>query len=347
MSASIASVASALPARIDQLELWDGFFADHFAHDRRARAAWRGSRIATRHSVADPRVEDLRWWGTEARVRRFHEEAGPLAKESSSRALEKAGLRPEDIDALTVVSCTGYANPGLDATLARDLGLPASVRRTFVGHMGCFAAVPALSLAADAASARGATTLVVCAELPSLHIQPPTEEIDQVVAHALFSDAVAALVVTPGPGALGLIGFASITVPAAADLMAWDVTDSGFRMRLSPEVPRAVAPHVEPLAEALLTANEGMSIQDVAAWAVHPGGPRILEVVASRLGVSPDLMAASHAVLSDSGNCSSATLPLIIERILEDPPSPGGPVVGMAFGPGLTLTGALMRIGTG
>ncbi|HYH28516.1 MAG TPA: 3-oxoacyl-[acyl-carrier-protein] synthase III C-terminal domain-containing protein, partial [Actinomycetota bacterium] len=222
------------------------------------------------------------------------------------------------------------------------LGLPPTTQRTHVGHMGCFAAVPALSLASDAAAARGLTTLVVCAELPTIHIQPPTQEIDQVLAHALFADAVSAAIVKPGGNGLRILGVASRTVPAAADLMAWDVTDNGFRMRLSPDVPRAVEPHIGPLVTELL-GPRGLTPEDVATWGIHPGGPRILEVAAARLGVGAERMEASHAVLREAGNCSSATLLLILERILGAPPPAGSHIVGMAFGPGLTLTAALMR----
>ena len=102
-----------------------------------------------------------------------------------------------DVGLFAVCSCTGYVTPGLDILLARDLGMSAATQRVFVGHMGCYAALPGLGLVSDFATARGKPAVLLCVELTSLHVQPPSTEAQQIVSHALFADAAAAAVVLP------------------------------------------------------------------------------------------------------------------------------------------------------
>jgi predicted naringenin-chalcone synthase len=123
--------------------------------------------------------------------------------------------------------------------------------------------------------------------------------------------------------------------------MTWHITDLGFRMGLSSEVPEILSRHVDPFVRDLL-AGHGLAVPDVATWAIHPGGPRILDVAQERLGLSDDALAASRDCLAAHGNCSSPTVLLILERLLGDTPPAGSPMLLMAFGPGLTLYAALL-----
>ena len=148
-TARIAGAAHALPAPMDQQALWEGYFRDHYADARVARAVWRSAGIQTRRGVVDPSQEDVSRWGTGARMQRFVAEALPLGKEAVTGALADAGLDPADVGLFAVVSCTGYATPGLDILLARDLGMTQAVQRLHIGHMGCYAALPGLGAVAD------------------------------------------------------------------------------------------------------------------------------------------------------------------------------------------------------
>jgi alkylresorcinol/alkylpyrone synthase len=338
--AVVTGAGQAFPADVSQDAMWDGFFAAHFGHDRVARRVFHSAGVRQRHTVVDPRVEDLSRWSTGARMERYIVESVPLGKEAVARALEEAGLSAGDVGLFTVASCTGYATPGVDIRLARDLGMSASVQRLLVGHMGCYAALPALGSAADFVAARGRPAVVLCLELTSLHVQPPTRDLGQVVAHALFSDAAAAVVLEPAGTGLAVVDVAARTDVATADHMTWDVTDLGFRMRLSPRVPDVLAVHVAPMVADLLARN-GIAARDVDGWAVHPGGPRILDVVADRLELPEGALDVSRAVLADHGNCSSATVLLVLSALPR--PAPGRYVVALAFGPGLTLYAALLR----
>ena len=332
----------AVPGPMSQQGLWDGFFRDHYLGDARAERIWASTGIETRHGVVDPRVEDVSSWGTGERMRRFVSEAIPLGKDAVGSALAGAGLRAEDVGLFTVASCTGYATPGVDILLARDLGMRDDVQRLHIGHMGCYAAVPALGAVADFVTARKRPAVLLCVELTSLHVQPARADVQQVVAHSLFSDAAAAVVVEPGAGVgLEVVDMVAVTDPSTAELMTWDVTDLGFAMGLSPRVPDVLATHVEAFVARLLEPN-GLTVADVAGWAVHPGGRRILEVVQERLGLSDAALTASYSTLRDFGNCSSSTVLLVLESVRREL-SPGDWCVAMAFGPGLTLYATLLR----
>lgn len=339
--ASIVGAGQAVPPAVEHMALWEGFFAGHYGNHPTAARVWRTAGIRTRHAVVDPRMEDVSRWVTGRRMTRYVAEGLPLAHAAARDALSAARLAPEELGLLAVASCTGYATPGIDVLLARDLGAARNVQRLLVGHMGCYAALPALGAAADFVAARGRPALLVCLELPSLHVQPPSDDPAQMVAHALFSDAAAGVVLAPDRPGLGLLDVTACTDVAASDHMSWDVTDLGFRIGLSPRVPDVLARHVAP-AIADLLARHRLGVPDVAQWAVHPGGRRILEVVADQLALPPDSMRASCGVLRDYGNCSSATVLLVLDQVageLQD----GEYVVAMAFGPGLTLYAALLQ----
>jgi predicted naringenin-chalcone synthase len=342
VAAVIAGLGSAVPTKVSQEELWDGFFAEHYRGNPLAERLWHRAGVTTRHGVAVPGKEDVREWGTAARIGRFVEEAVPLGREALRACLEESRLTPREVGALTVATCTGYATPGLDILLARELGLGDDTQRLHVGHMGCHAAIPALATLADAATARNRTGLLLCLELSSLHVQDDSHEVDQIIAHSLFSDAAAAVAVRPGGAGLEVVDVAARTDIHSAGLMTWDVTDRGFRMGLAREVPEVLERHAGPLIGSLL-ARHGLSPEEVAGWAIHPGGPSILEAVAVPLGLGEDELELSRSVLRDFGNCSSPTVLLVLQRILEHRPlGQGDHVVCVAFGPGLTLYAALL-----
>jgi alkylresorcinol/alkylpyrone synthase len=338
----LAGTGIAYPAAMAQRDLWDGFFSRHYAGVQQAlaRRIFSNSGVDTRHGALNPLVEDVSGWSTGRRMQRYLTEALPLGKSAVSDALAAAGLDPAEVGLFAVCSCTGYATPGLDILLARDLGMAPDTQRLFIGHMGCYAALPGLGVAADFVRGRGRPAVLLCLELTSLHVQPPTADAQQIVAHALFSDAAAAAVLVPG-AATGyeLVEVASVTDVATADHMTWDVTDLGFRMGLSARVPDVLEAYVEPLVRGLLERHE-LAVGEVDGWAVHPGGPRILDVVQARLGLPDGALAASRGVLARHGNCSSPTVLMIAEALRPDRPRH---LLALAFGPGLTLYAALLR----
>jgi alkylresorcinol/alkylpyrone synthase len=359
----IAGLGVSHPPPMRQDDIWRDFFAEHYAGVQRglARRIFEHSGVVTRHSVVNPLLEDVSGWSTKARMDRYLTEALPLGKGAVTAALDAAALDPAELGLFAVCSCTGYVTPGLDILLARDFGMSPRTQRLFVGHMGCYAALPGLGTVTDFVASRGKPALLLCLELTTLHLQPPTRDPQQIVAHALFSDAAAAVVVRPagGGGPVGPAGFGggpvrpagfggyavrevtAVTDTATADHMTWDVTDLGFRMGLSSRVPDVLAEHVGPLVTELLD-RHGMTVSDVDGWAVHPGGPKILDVVRDTLGLPEEQIAPSRDTLATHGNCSSPTVLLIVDELLRRPTPPRN-IVALAFGPGLTLYGALLQ----
>src|SRR5689334_19098942 len=148
--AHIAGLGTALPGPpLRQRDLWTARFAGHFAGDRAAERIFLGAGVATRHAAVNPVVEDVSAWSTGARMRRYAVEALPLGKDAVAAALADAGVAADDVGLLAVVTCTGYATPGLDIRVAADLGMAPDLRRVLVGHMGCYAAVPGLAAITD------------------------------------------------------------------------------------------------------------------------------------------------------------------------------------------------------
>lgn len=238
----------------------------------------------------------------------------------------------EGITHIVVASCTGFVAPGIDQILCARLGLVASVERTLIGFMGCYAAVTALKTARHIVRSEPlARVLVVTVELSTLHLQPDTE-IERLLAMLQFGDGAAAAIVDAGGPGLTLDGPFAIQLDDSSDLIRWDIGDTGFAMHLSGEVPgRIAAALADATTRATITGG-----RDVDAWAVHAGGRSILDAVEAGLSLAPDALNASRAVLAQNGNMSSATLMFALERIAPQRPENG---VALAFGPGLAAEG--------
>jgi alpha-pyrone synthase len=287
--------------------------------------------------------------GTARRNAKYREAVIPLAEGVTREALDLAGLAPGEITHVVAVSCTGFFSPGLDVELVRRLGMPPDVQRTFVGFMGCYAAFNGLRLAhAFCQSHPGARVLLVCAELCTLHFQiAPT--LESAVVNALFSDGAAAAVLASRPAAeaAGRLTYAGGHALLDGDSMrdmTWDIGDTGFLMGLSSRVPQVIADNLPAYVETLLHRN-GLTPEDVGFWAIHPGGRAIVEKTQQVLGLADEDVFDSLEVLRLHGNMSSPTILFILKRFL-DRYRGGSPTSGvaMAFGPGLTLEGAVFRI---
>jgi predicted naringenin-chalcone synthase len=259
-------------------------------------------------------------------------------------ALADAAMAASRITHLITVSCTGFQAPGVDLELISQLGLDAGVQRTHVGFMGCHGALNGLRVAQAFVEADAEAVVLLCSvELCSLHLAYGWDP-EKVVANALFADGAAALVATarparPGPGPT-LLASGSTVIPHTAALMHWQIGDHGFEMGLSSRVPEAVGSQLRPWLERWLQPR-GLQLADIATWALHPGGPRILQVCGAALGLEPHQLAVSQAVLQEHGNMSSATVLFILDRLRRA--AAPGPCLALAFGPGLCAEVALLE----
>ena len=367
MSSFLCAIGTANPPhRIPQLQIAD-FMASALELDeagtRKLRALYRVSGIAQRYTVLpdygrangefeffpnSPGLEPFP--GVGQRMTEYRRHALPLSVEAVRdclRQVPEVDLR--SITHLITVSCTGMYAPGLDIELVAALGLPSHVQRTCVNFMGCYAALNGLKLADAFCRANPeARVLVVCTELCTLHFQKSQED-DHLVSNALFGDGSAAVLVQGRPAATGpslaLSAFHCDLEPDGQADMAWHINNFGFEMTLSSYVPRMIQQGIGQLTQRLL-ADLPVQLADIRAFAIHPGGRKILESIEQALGLTAHDNRFAYRVLRDYGNMSSATVLYVLRDLLHSltPADAGSPVLSFAFGPGLTLEAMLLTV---
>jgi len=250
------------------------------------------------------------------------------------------------------VTCTGYVAPsGAQRLVARkDWGRDTEVVHAY--HMGCYASLPATRLAAGFLARGKASVDLVHTELCTLHFDPSQHGPEQLVVQTLFADGVIKYCASPArkePGTrkgMEVLTTREEIVPGTADAMTWMVSDFGMQMTLSRKVPDLIRAGLKGFLDRMAVEVELTTDQlcREALFAIHPGGPRIIDELAILLGLSPGQVQASNAILRNYGNMSSATLPHVWMAMVEDGTVPSGTlIVALAFGPGLTVSGALFR----
>jgi predicted naringenin-chalcone synthase len=338
----IARLAAAMVCRSPQQEAWLQRIFLRSGIDSRGSVLVKENQdklAALQAFYPTPAHEEDRGPTTATRMARYAAEAPPLAHAASLRALDHAEVKANAITHLITVSCTGFFAPGLDAALIGSLGLSPGVRRVHIGFMGCHAAFNALATARDAVLAdASAKALVCCVELCSLHFSYGWD-MGKVVANALFADGAAAAVLGRGDeGHWQLRDTASFLMPDSLEAMTWDIGDHGFEMTLSPAVPEGIRRHLHPWCESWL-GRHGMRLDDIASWAIHPGGPKILSAVADALELPSEGLQPSREILRLHGNMSSATSLFSLKELMGR--AFKTPCVAIGLGPGLMAEGML------
>ncbi len=247
---------------------------------------------------------------------------------------------PENITTCThliTVSCTGMSAPGLDIQLLKKLKLQSNIVRTSVNFMGCYAFVHALKLANAFCKAEPeANVLIVLVELCTLHFQQEYS-FENVATSMLFADGCSAVWVSnkQSEKALQINSFYSEVHGNSEQDMTWNLTDLGFKMTLSAYVPEIISQNIKPLLQRAI-AKSSLQNLDIAYWAIHPGGKKIIQEIQKALELTADDVAVSKLILQENGNMSSVTLPLVINGFKENQ-LPNKPMFAVAFGPGLTM----------
>ena len=352
MTCYLQSIATSVPENsLPQQQTYEiaDSVCDAGSRSRAAEAVYRKTGVGHRGSVlfAEPGSEDAPQTfypveespGTGARMAAYDRHARLLARQSATSAVGRGGVAPADFRHLITTSCTGFASPGWELGLYGDVGLSPGCHRTQVGFMGCHAAFNALRAARSLVQTDG-PALVCCTELCSLHMHYGWDS-DKVVANALFADGSASVVCTDQPDRAfaEILDSATHVEPGTESQMSWTIGDHGFEMTLSPEVADVIRQRLPDWIDGRL-ASVGLKRSDVAAWACHPGGPRILGAVEGSLDLGDDGLAASRGILHDRGNMSSPTILFILERMKEA--AVQGPVVALGFGPGLTFESMIL-----
>jgi predicted naringenin-chalcone synthase len=271
--------------------------------------------------------------GTAQRMQLYAAAAPELALAAIADCAQRTSV--EGITHIVVASCTGFVAPGIDQIIAARLGLANDVERLLIGFMGCYAAIVALRTARHIVrSEPHARVLVVTVELSTLHLQEATT-LEPLLAMLQFGDGAAAALVTSTAGGLELGQPFSAALPDSAELIQWEITDRGFAMTLSGEVPSRLTQALSQ-SEFMQAALGRSSTDEIDAWAVHAGGRSILDAVEHALELAPDALNGSRDVLRRHGNMSSATLMFVLKDMIGRSVNRG---CALAFGPGLAAEG--------
>lgn len=271
--------------------------------------------------------------------------AGPSAGELSHY------FDSSQISHLITVSCTGFSAPGFEIKVQEELGLRYDLERVHIGFMGCYASFPAMRMAASIIKAKPkAKVMILAAEFCTVHFQDDGER-DTQVANSLFADGLGAMILSADPtdskGPLfRLEGLSSRLLGGGQKMMAWTIGDTGFKMRLSAYVPRAIEANIDGIIDSLC-AELGVKRAEIAHWAIHPGGRAILDQIAQGLRLPKRRFSQSYEILRRYGNMSSVTIMFVLSQIVRNQVlgkdrSSGKKVYAAAFGPGLTVESALL-----
>lgn len=295
-----------------------------------------------------------------------HESRSKLYKAFSGEAFQALFANTQDIpDHMLHVTCTGYLAPSPAQVFCEEKSWD-KTEITNIYHMGCSAAFPALRLAeATLLSERSSSISIVHTEYCSLHLNFNHPGPEQAVIQTLFGDGAirytcktVANAQTELPAdkaqktkmaSLEMILQNEHRIPNSLLDMTWEIGDSSFAMGLSRLVPKKIASNIQVVLNQLRFQAEqrGVPPKDFsqALFAIHPGGPKIIDTIAEQLQLTEMQVRASRDVLKNHGNMSSATLPHVWKNILEDPHTQDGRlIVSLAFGPGLTVFSGLFRV---
>jgi alkylresorcinol/alkylpyrone synthase len=275
----------------------------------------------------------------------FREQSIELGERAARDALERAGSGPRDVALLITVSCTGVMIPSLDAHLVNRLGFRSDVRRLPITELGCAAGAVALSRAADHVRAYpGSTVLVLAVELPTLTFQRADSNQANLISSVLFGDGAAAALVTgrpvPGPR---IIDTESYLFPRTLDAMGFNLTETGFHIVLSRDVPRLIRERITELLESFLR-RHGLTKDQIAAYVLHPGGQKLMAAIEAELGLCRCHTEPSWNVMRDYGNVSSATVLFVLDEWLDRRSLDAGAYgILAAFGPGFSAEMLLLQ----
>jgi len=278
--------------------------------------------------------------------RAWVEAADELGGQAFCKAVNQAGITRGEIGALFFVSVTGVASPSIDARLVNRLKLSPQTKRIPIFGLGCVAGAAGIARAADYVKAYpDQVAALVSVELCSLTIQREDLTIANLVSSGLFGDGAAAVLVAgddfeqPGPE---IVATRSTFYPDTEEVMGWKVSEKGFEIVLSPEVPKVIREHLGPDVDALL-ADYDLSRADIGAWIMHTGGPRVMEAMQESLGLDSSHLATSWECLRRTGNLSSASVLCVLEQFMIRKPDPGTWSILAAMGPGFCSELVLLR----
>ncbi len=342
--ARLAGIEAAFPEhRLDQAAAREAaarLFAGRLPGLERLLAVYDHAGIASRRCCMP-----LDWYlegaGFAERNRLFLHHAERLLADATRRLLDRLALEPAAVDAVVCVTSTGIATPSLDARLAEGLGLRRDVERTPLFGLGCAGGILGLGRAATLARARpGSRVLLLVTELCSLALRRADVSKANLVACALFGDAAVAALLSTDAGGPAVVANGEHRLPDSLEVMGWRVEDDGLGVLFSPAIPEIARRAVRPAASEFLV-RHGLALEEIDAFAVHPGGAKVLEALDAAFALPPEDLALAAAVLREAGNVSAVSVLLVLQRLIGI--RPWRRALALALGPGFTAGFAVLE----
>lgn len=346
----IASAASAFPPHYypqqQLLGALKSYWGPRLENPRMMDRLWANAGVDGRYLVRPLEAYiPLDTWGKTNNV--WIQAAEELGSTAICCAVGKAGREVAEIGALFFVSITGVASPSIDARLVNRMGLPLDVKRIPIFGLGCVGGAAGIARAADYVRAYpDQIAVLLSVELCSLTLQRDDLSIANQISAALFGDGACAVVVAganvPAAGPR-IVDTRSSFYPDTERVMGWDISEKGFEIVLSPEVPEVVRKFLRRDVDAFLEPH-GLTRADIGCWVLHTGGPKILQATEEALEAGPGALDASWDMLRKTGNLSSASVLVVLEEIMNHRRPPEGAwSVLAAMGPGFCSELVLMQ----
>lgn len=341
----LLSVATAVPEHIitqtKAAETCARLFSHRLKDFSRLSGVFENAGIIKRHAA-----RPLEWFvtphGWQDRMEAYAETSRNLFVNAATQALERAGLKGQDVDCIVTVSSTGIATPSFDAQLARRMGFRSDIERVPVFGLGCAAGVSGFAIAERLARSRpGTVVLFVSLELCTLAFRLDELTRANIIATALFGDGAAACVLRAGAeGVAEVESTGEHLFPDTLDIMGWRIDDSGFGIVLAQSLPPFAEAELGPAVDGILARND-LSRGDIGRFICHPGGAKVLTALESALSIAPETLDHERAVLAEYGNMSSPTVLFVLERVLRSGLPERSAMI--AMGPGFSASCVTLR----
>ena len=341
------------PSRYTKLDCWEAFRRSEWFErlSERTRALARAvllceNGIEARRLAVSSLAEVFRI-DPETLHGRFLETAPELATRAGAAALDNAGVSAGDIDAIVVSTCTGYLCPGLTGYVIERLGLRPNIPAFDLVGQGCAAAVPNMRLGEALIGSRRdpSSVLSICVEVSSAAMYLDDDP-GVLVSACLFGDGAGAAVLSsaPSPGRRRILWHDSESLldPGRREALMFEQRRGMLRNILTRPVPQLAAEYLERVLGTVLRRAQ-LDASQIGAWIIHAGGRDVLRSVEERLGIAPQNLRYSAAVLREYGNLSSAFVYFVLQAALAGGAAGGWWWLG-TFGAGFSCHGALLRV---
>lgn len=349
MSVKIISVAKQLPQYtretkdiIPYVKLWMSNQEERF--QRKVVKLFEGAGVDRRYSIMDAEEVFLNT-SFEEKNDIYVREVTKLASASLKKSLDKANLKPSDIDYIITVSCTGIMIPSVDAYLINSLGMKQDIVRLPVTEMGCAAGVSGIIYAKNFLKANpNKRAAVIAVESPTATFQLDDFSMVNIVSAAIFGDGAASVILSSYEDDKGpkILDEAMYHFYDATHMMGFKLVNTGLQMILDKSVPETISNHFLEIVHPFLERNN-LTIEEVNHLIFHPGGKKIVQTVEGLFGSLGKNIDDTKEVLRLYGNMSSATVLYVLERFMDGDRKEGEKGLMLSFGPGFSAQRILLE----